>query len=74
MSSEDLRREQERQADSHLTDAERTYGREGMEEPQDPASEMAMRRGCAGCGLVLLLLLVIMVVSMCAGPVPTRVF
>lgn len=74
MSSDGLRQEQEQQAERHLTEEERTYGREGMEEPQDPASEMAMRRGCAGCGLVLLLLLVIMVFSMCAGPVRTRLF
>ncbi len=72
MSDEDLRREQD--ADNHLTDEERTFGREGMEEPQDMGSEMAMRRGCAGCGLVLLLLFVIMAVSMCAGPTRPRLF
>ena len=54
--------------------AERVYGKAGEEEPQDLASEWAMRRGFAGCGLVALLLLAMMTISMCAGPTRARPF
>jgi len=74
MSDEDLRRDREQNADDPLTEEERTFGRQGMEEPQDLATEWAMRRGCSGCGLVLLLLFVIMVVSMCVGPTRPKLF